>query len=189
MDVGFHCLGGSLPLRGRIRTSVPSSNTEWLWFVKTFILRKPPFMLLAAVHQRYANTRVIGQPLPRSTKNVFRLAESDFLKAGMHVFDCRQVSTFSNALLWAVCTEPGIEGVQALTEISHSALCCHSNKTRAPIANPSNSAQLVGSPTILPSYIQVCAVLGSGNKAGTDRHRRPWPIGLYISPWLRLTQM
>jgi len=39
---------------------------------------------------------------------------------------------------------PGIERVQALTDISHSVLCCHSNKTRAPIANPHNSAQQEG---------------------------------------------
>jgi len=42
--------------------------------------------------------------------------------------------------------EPGIERVQALTDISHSALCCHSNETHAPIANPPNSAQLEGTP-------------------------------------------
>jgi len=44
--------------------------------------------------------------------------------------------------------KPGIERVQALTDISRSALCCPSNKTRAPIANPPNSAQLEGTPTI-----------------------------------------
>jgi len=38
--------------------------------------------------------------------------------------------------------QPGIERVQALADISYSALCCHSNETRAPIANPPNSAQL-----------------------------------------------
>ena len=32
-------------------------------------------------------------------------------------------------------TKPGIERVQALADISRSALCCHSNETRAPIAN------------------------------------------------------
>ena len=44
--------------------------------------------------------------------------------------------------------KPGIEGVHALADISRSALCCHSNETRAPIANPPNSAQLEGTPTI-----------------------------------------
>jgi len=37
--------------------------------------------------------------------------------------------------------EPSIERVQALADIFALALCCHSNTTRAPIANPSNSAQ------------------------------------------------
>jgi len=39
---------------------------------------------------------------------------------------------------------PGIERVQALADISRSALCCHSNETRAPIANPPNTAELEG---------------------------------------------
>jgi len=42
--------------------------------------------------------------------------------------------------------------VQALADISRSALCCHGNETRAPIANPPNSTQIDGTPTILPSY-------------------------------------
>jgi len=42
--------------------------------------------------------------------------------------------------------KPGIERVQALADIWRSALCYHSNKTRAPIANPPNSAQLEGNP-------------------------------------------
>jgi len=46
---------------------------------------------------------------------------------------------------------PGIERVRALADIARSALCCHSNETRAPIANPPNSAQLQGTPTIRPS--------------------------------------
>jgi len=39
------------------------------------------------------------------------------------------------------------------------ALCCHSNATRAPIANPPNSAQLGASPTAPPSYIRVRAIV------------------------------
>jgi len=40
-----------------------------------------------------------------------------------------------------------MERVQALANISHSALCCHSIKTRgAPIANPPNHAHLDGIP-------------------------------------------
>jgi len=42
--------------------------------------------------------------------------------------------------------KPGIERLQALVDISRSALCCHSVETRAPIANPPNSAQLEGTP-------------------------------------------
>jgi len=42
--------------------------------------------------------------------------------------------------------ETGIERVQALADISRSALCCRSNETPAPIANPLNSAQLHGTP-------------------------------------------
>jgi len=41
-------------------------------------------------------------------------------------------------------TKPATERVRALANISRSAICCHSNETRAPIANPPNSAQSVG---------------------------------------------
>jgi len=44
-----------------------------------------------------------------------------------------------------------IQRVQALADISR----CHSNATRAPIANPPNSAQLEGTPTIPSSHIRV----------------------------------
>jgi len=47
-------------------------------------------------------------------------------------------------------TDPSIERVQALADISRSALCCHSNETRAPIVNPPNSAQLEGTPYHFP---------------------------------------
>jgi len=41
--------------------------------------------------------------------------------------------------------QPGIERVQALADISRSAvLFCYSNETHAPIANPPNSAELEG---------------------------------------------
>jgi len=59
-------------------------------------------------------------------------------------------------LHWTVIhssTRPGvlyhvIQRIQALADISRSALCCHSNESRAPIANPPNSAQLEGTSTI-----------------------------------------
>jgi len=70
-------------------------------------------------------------------------------------------------------------------------LCCHSNKTRAPMANPPNSAQLEGTPTTPPSYIRVRAVVWACGEGQTDRYthtedRRAWPI--YISRRLRLTR-
>jgi len=37
----------------------------------------------------------------------------------------------------------------------HLELCCHSNKIRALIANPHNSAQLQDTPTTPPSYIRL----------------------------------
>jgi len=55
-------------------------------------------------------------------------------------------------------TKPGVERVQTLADISRSALCCHTNETHAPIANPPNSAQLEGIPTIPPTYIWIRAV-------------------------------
>ena len=53
---------------------------------------------------------------------------------------------------------------------SRSALCCHRNETRAPIANPPNSAQLEGTSTI-----RVCAVVWECGEGQTDTqtHRRP----------------
>jgi len=55
-----------------------------------------------------------------------------------------------------------------LADILHLALCCHINKTRAPIANPPNSAQLEGTPTIPLSYIQVHAVVLECGEGQTD---------------------
>jgi len=65
-------------------------------------------------------------------------------------------------------SQPGTQRVQALADISCSALCCHSNETRVPTANPPNSAQLEGTPT--PTYIQVRAVVWECAERGTDRH-------------------
>jgi len=67
-------------------------------------------------------------------------------------------------------TQPGIERVQALADITRSALCCHSNETHVPTANPLNTAQLEGTPTILPS---ISGSLQCGNAAAdrpTHRH-------------------
>ena len=80
--------------------------------------------------------------------------------------------------------EPGIEQVQALADISHSVLCCHSNETRAPIEYPRSCAQLEGTPTILLSYTWVRAVVWECDEGQT--HRCMWPI--YILHRLRLTR-
>jgi len=66
--------------------------------------------------------------------------------------------------------QPGIDRVQALADISSSALCCHNNKTRAPIANRANSSQLEGAPTIPPTYIRVREVLWECGEEQTRRH-------------------
>jgi len=64
--------------------------------------------------------------------------------------------------------KPGIERVQALADISHSALCCHSNETCSPIANPPNSAQLVGTPYHFPN-LHPGPFSSVGMRRGTDR--------------------
>jgi len=66
--------------------------------------------------------------------------------------------------------KPGTEWVQAVADISHSALCCHSNETRAPIANLPNSAQLEGTPSYSPKlHPSPCSSVGMWR--GTDIHR------------------
>jgi len=45
----------------------------------------------------------------------------------------------------------------------------HSNATRAPIANPPNSAQLEAASTTPPSYIRVRAVVWAYGRGQTDR--------------------
>jgi len=63
-----------------------------------------------------------------------------------------------------------MERVQALADISRSALCCHSNATPAPIANPPNKAQLEDTPYHSPDYIWVRAVVWECREGQTDRH-------------------
>ena len=75
------------------------------------------------------------------------------------------------SFLWLTAyIEPDIERVQALTDISRSALRCHSNETRASIANPPDSAQLGAPPTILPTYIRVHGVVWECSEGQTDSH-------------------
>jgi len=47
-------------------------------------------------------------------------------------------------------------------------LCCHSNKTCAPIANPPRRAQLEGTPSIPPSYIRARALVWACGCGQTD---------------------
>ena len=49
-------------------------------------------------------------------------------------------------------------------------VCCHSNETRVPIANPPTSAQLGGTSTIPQSYIWVRPVVWECGKGQTDTH-------------------
>jgi len=69
------------------------------------------------------------------------------------------------------------------------ALCCHSNETRVPIANPPNRAQLGDTHTIYPSYPGPCSRLdcSAGMRRGAyrQRHRRACPV--YISRRLATT--
>jgi len=81
----------------------------------------------------------------------------------------------------ALQVKPGIQQVQAVADISRSALRCHSNETRAPISNLPNSTQLEGSSYHSPSYIRVRAVVRD-----RQTQRRPWSI--YTSPRLCLTR-
>jgi len=74
--------------------------------------------------------------------------------------------------------KPCIERVQALADISHSALCCHSSETRAPIANPPNScAQVEGTTYHSPNLHPVRAVVRElWRGTDTQTHKRPWAI-------------
>jgi len=60
--------------------------------------------------------------------------------------------------------QPGTERVQALADISGSALCCYSNETHALTANPPNNAQPLTIPT---TYIRVHAVVWECSKGQT----------------------
>ena len=65
-------------------------------------------------------------------------------------------------------TQTGTQQVQALTDISRSVLCCHSNETRALIANPRNSAQLEDTPYHSSKLHRgLCSSVGM--QRGTDR--------------------
>ena len=63
-----------------------------------------------------------------------------------------------------------LERLQALADVSRLPLSCHSNETRATIANPPNSAQLGGTLSIPQTYILVRAVVWACGRG--QRHRR-----------------
>jgi len=67
--------------------------------------------------------------------------------------------------------EQRVERVQALADISRSVLCCHSNETRARIANPLNSAHLheyTALPTIPKLYPGTCSSVGMRLRTDTQ---------------------
>jgi len=73
--------------------------------------------------------------------------------------------------------QPGIERVQALADTTHSALCCHSNETRALIANLTNSAQSEGIPYHSPNlHVGLCSSVGmwrwTDRQTDRQRHRQ-----------------
>jgi len=61
----------------------------------------------------------------------------------------------------------GTERVQAVADISHSALCCHSNETHVLMANPHKSAQLGPTPYQCPNLVDLTSgsVQWCGNAA------------------------
>ena len=63
---------------------------------------------------------------------------------------------------------PGIEQIQALADISRSAVCCHSNETRTPITNLPNSARLEGT-SYHSSNLHPDPCSSVGMRRGTDR--------------------
>jgi len=77
---------------------------------------------------------------------------------------------FNNPEIPIAVRKPGIglERVQALADVSCSALCCHSNETRAPIANPPNSAQLRAPVPFLQDTSGFSSSVGM--RRGTERH-------------------
>jgi len=67
----------------------------------------------------------------------------------------------------------------------HSALCCHSNETHAPIANSPNNAQLEGTPYHSPKlHPGPCSSVGMRRGTDTYTHKWPWPIYISCRLWL-----
>ena len=90
----------------------------------------------------------------------------------------RRPATRADPAQPAVRTMLSYRGMDASLDLGF-ALCCHSNATRAPIANPPNSAQLGGSLYHAPKlHPGPCSSVGVWPRADrqtdthTDRHRR-----------------
>ena len=66
--------------------------------------------------------------------------------------------------------EPGVERVQALTDILHSTLFYDSNESCALIANPTNNAQLRGTPSLLFPNLHPGLVVWECGEGQTDTH-------------------
>jgi len=80
----------------------------------------------------------------------------------------RDISLIRRGRLYSSCVQSSIsqDGCKLVTRV---ALCCHSNATRAPIANPPNSAQLGGSLYHAPKlHPGPCSSVGI--RPRTDRH-------------------
>jgi len=82
----------------------------------------------------------------------------DLAHVAIFTMNCYLCSFTDLKLSRFIKSKPRTERVQALADISRSRYVV-SNESRAPIANPPNSAQLGGTPAILPSYILVRAVV------------------------------
>jgi len=102
------------------------------------------------------------------------MAKSDcFLYQG-YPFPKSHANTSMETLLLSNCVHrqnQTHEQIPAFAVISRSPLCRNSNETRAPIANPPNSAQLGGTPyhsPNSPSYIQVRAAVRECGEGQTD---------------------
>jgi len=56
-----------------------------------------------------------------------------------------------------------------LSTVKWAQLCCHSNETRAPIANPPNTTELEGTPYHSPTQIgSPCSAVGMRTDRRTD---------------------
>jgi len=108
--------------------------------------------------------------LPPSQKHAVVTALSKRLRLDTdELKNYRDVSNLSGR----ICTtrrisQPGIERVQALADISRSR-CCRSNETRSPIANPLNSAQLGGIPYHSPElHLGPRSIVGMWRRASVS---------------------